>query len=698
MTSFLQNLRKPSALSGRAAFLAIALLTLAVSACGGGSTTPPQGAAPNLLATAPADGASGAPLNAKISATFDLAMDSLSTTTFTLKQGTTAVAGTVTTSADGTSATFAPSSSLSAGTVYTATITAGAKSAGGVALAADSSWSFTTGTTPDNSAPVVSGTNPADGASGVAVNAKLSATFSKEMDPVSITSASFTVKQAGVAVPGSVTYGPGATATFTSSAQLAASLPFVASLGADVKDLSGNALAAAFTWGFTTGTTVATVQAPTVISSFPVDAAVGVPLNAKLAVTFDMAMTPLSATTFTLKQGTTAVAGAVATSLDGKSATFKPTSSLAASSVYTATITGGAKSAAGVPFAADTSFSFTTGASADATPPAVSATNPADGATGVLVNAKISATFSKPMDPLTITSATLTVKQGNSQVAGTVVYGPGTSATFTAFNQLASNTLFTATVSTGVKDVAGNSIAAAFSWSFTTGTAVAKGPAPVGLGTAGNFAILAKTSISTVPTSAVTGDIGISPAAASYITAFSLVADSTNVFATSPQIVGKAYAANYAVPTPSNLTTAVSNMETAYTDAASRPTPDFLELGTGAIGGKTLVPGLYKWTTTVTVLDDVVISGGANDVWIFQTTKDLTMAGAKHITLAGGAQAKNVFWQVTGKVTLGTGAHFEGILLCKTEVTLQTGTTMNGRILAQTQVALQQATVTQPAH
>ncbi len=231
-------------------------------------------------------------------------------------------------------------------------------------------------------------------------------------------------------------------------------------------------------------------------------------------------------------------------------------------------------------------------------------------------------------------------------------------------------------------------------WSFQ---AAAKGPTAVPLGTSGNFAILAKTGVSSVPASSVTGDTGVSPAAATYLTGFSLVADSTNVFSTSTQLVGKAYAANYAVPTPSNLTTAVSNMESAYTDAASRPTPNFLDLGTGNIGGKTLVPGLYKWTSAVTIPADVTLSGGANDVWIFQTTGNLTMSASRRVTLVGGAQAKNVFWQVAGRTTIGTGAHFAGVLLCKTDVTLQTGATMNGRILSQTNVALQQATVTQPA-
>ena len=225
---------------------------------------------------------------------------------------------------------------------------------------------------------------------------------------------------------------------------------------------------------------------------------------------------------------------------------------------------------------------------------------------------------------------------------------------------------------------------------------VPKCPSIINLGTSGNYVILAKTGISTVPASAITGDIAVSPAAASYLTGFSLSADATNVFSTSPQIVGQAFAANYAVPTPSNLTTAVSDMETAYTDAAGRPTPDFLELGTGTLGGKTLMPGLYKWTSSVTMPSDVVISGGANDIWIFQTSGDLTMSASVKITLAGGAQAKHIFWQVAGQGTLGTGAHFEGILLCKTQVTLQTGASMNGRILAQSQVALQQATVTKP--
>jgi hypothetical protein len=331
-----------------------------------------------------------------------------------------------------------------------------------------------------------------------------------------------------------------------------------------------------------------------------------------------------------------------------------------------------------------------------ASAPTVTSTNPTTGGTGVAINVHVGATFSTAMDPATVNATTFTVQQGTTAVPGAVAL-TGSTATFTPAANLAAGTAYTATISTGAKDAAGNALAAPFTWGFTSGTSAARGPAPVLLGAAGKQVVLAKTAISSVPASTLTGDIGLSPAAATFVTGFSLVADSTNVFATSTQVVGKVFAANYAVPTPSNLTTAVSNMETAYTDAAGRPTPDFLELGSGNIGGQTLAPGLYKWTSTVTIPTSVTIAGGANDTWIFQTTGDLSSAAATNVTLSGGAQAKNIFWQVAGQVTLGANSHFEGIILSKTAVTMQTGATMNGRALAQTQVALQQATITQPA-
>jgi hypothetical protein len=220
------------------------------------------------------------------------------------------------------------------------------------------------------------------------------------------------------------------------------------------------------------------------------------------------------------------------------------------------------------------------------------------------------------------------------------------------------------------------------------------GPAPVLLGSAGDYVVLAKSAISTVPASIVTGNVGMSPAAASFVTGFSMTRAGT--YWTASQVVGKIFAADNDPPTPTLLTTAITNMQTAYTDAAGRPTPDFLNLGVGAIGGLTLSPGLYKWTSTVTIASDVTLSGGADDTWILQITGDLTESSAKQVKLLGGARAKNVVWQVAGLVDLGTTSHFEGVILCKTGITLRTGATLNGRLFAQTAVKIDSSTVTLP--
>jgi hypothetical protein len=218
----------------------------------------------------------------------------------------------------------------------------------------------------------------------------------------------------------------------------------------------------------------------------------------------------------------------------------------------------------------------------------------------------------------------------------------------------------------------------------------------VELGLSGDYVVLAKTAIATVPTSAVTGNLGVSPAAASYITGFSLTSDSTNVFATSPQVTGRVYAANYASPTPANMTTAVSDMQLAFSDAAGRA-PSVTELGAGNIGGMTLAPGVYKWGTGLLIPADVTLDGGSTAVWIFQIAQDLTMSSATSIILTGGALPQNVFWQVSGQVDLDTTAHFEGIVLTQTSITLRTGASINGRLLAQTAVNLDGNTLVEPA-
>lgn len=321
-----------------------------------------------------------------------------------------------------------------------------------------------------------------------------------------------------------------------------------------------------------------------------------------------------------------------------------------------------------------------------------STADPGNNVTGVARNKEIGFTFSEAMESSTINNATFTVKQGSTNVLGTVTYS-GTTAKFTPLVLLAAATTYTATITTGAKNLAGKGLANNVVWSFTTGGSL-NTLAVVNLGTAGNYVIVAKTAINNNATSSVTGDLGLSPAATSYITGFSIT--NATGYATSAQVTGKIYAADMAVPTPSNMTTAVNNMVTAYNDAAGRPTPDFLELGTGNIGGKTLVPGLYKWTTTVTIPTDVSVAGGPNDVWIFQISGNLTMSSAVKITLSGGAQAKNIFWQVAGQATLGTTSHFEGIILSMTGITFQTGASLKGRALAQTAVILDGNAITNP--
>ena len=228
--------------------------------------------------------------------------------------------------------------------------------------------------------------------------------------------------------------------------------------------------------------------------------------------------------------------------------------------------------------------------------------------------------------------------------------------------------------------------------------AVSQSPAPVNLGMAGNFAVLAKTGISVTGVTSITGDIGISPAAATYMTGFGLIMDASGAFSTSSLVTGNVYAADYTDPTSTKMTAAVGDMETAYSDAAGRTLPDHTELYAGDVTGQTLTPGLYKWSTGVLVsAGGVTISGAASDVWIFQIAQNLELADGAMVTLSGGAQASNIFWQVAGQVTLGTTAAMKGIILCQTAIVMSTGATLTGRALAQTAVTLDANAITKPS-
>jgi hypothetical protein len=231
--------------------------------------------------------------------------------------------------------------------------------------------------------------------------------------------------------------------------------------------------------------------------------------------------------------------------------------------------------------------------------------------------------------------------------------------------------------------------------------AVCAGASCVSLGTAGNYAILAKTGVSTVPASMINGNVGLSPAARTFLTGWSLISEPTDTFFTSAQVAagGKLYASdNVGGTTSVDLTTAVGDMQTAYTDAAGKPAgvgPN-LNLGAGTVAGQTLAPGTYTWGSNVNITTDLTLNGSATDVWVFQVAGTLDMATATNVVMAGGALPKNVFWQVSGAVTIGANTHFEGIILGQTGITFGNLASINGRLLAQSAVVLDATTVTVP--
>jgi hypothetical protein len=223
----------------------------------------------------------------------------------------------------------------------------------------------------------------------------------------------------------------------------------------------------------------------------------------------------------------------------------------------------------------------------------------------------------------------------------------------------------------------------------------------VNLGTAGNYAILTKTGISTVPASVITGNIAVSPIASTAMTGFNLMLDVGGTFSTdlSGQAKGNASAANYAAPMPATLITAVGDMETAYTDAAGRVNNDAarINLAGGLVGGLNLTAGIYTFQVDITITDDITFQGNATDVFILQTTGSIVQSSGTHVFLSGGVQAKNIFWVIAGAVNVGAGAHMEGILLIKTAATFNTGASLNGRVLAQSACTLQMNTITEPS-
>jgi hypothetical protein len=672
--------------------------------------TPP----PMVASTTPGNGATGVLPNQVLSATFNEAINcatlvSPAATFIVTGPGGTAVAGAV--GCNGSVATFTPTAALANNASYTATITSAAKSPAGTALASNYVWTFKTGTVV--AAPTVISTVPANHATGVPTNQALSAVFNEAMSPSTINAATFTLAgPGGAAVTGVVTYiAAGSIATFTPAAALVPNLLYTATVTTAAQDLQARGLAANYIWSFTAAAGP-DLTPPTVISTIPANTATNVPTNQAVTATFSKALNPgtVNAASYKLQgPGLASVAGLVTYAAVGDTATFTPTAALAPSTLFTATLTTMVTDLAGNALAANYVWSFTTGVAPNTTPPEIVATSPANAATNVPINQAVSATFTQAMDPLTITTATFGLTgPGGATVAGTVTYDAvNFIATFTPTTSLTGNSIYTATVTTGATDLAGNPLGttgAPNPWGFTTGVVVV--PPPVNLGTAALFggfsggAGMTNQGIETV----INGNIGTT-GVSTLVTGFNDNGPNC-IYTETPLNIGLVNGAiDTAAPPPTvgcpTEGTAITGAIAAQASADALTAynalvafPNGLDVSTcpgcggglaGELGGRTLDAGIYKSApgSYAITQGDLTLDaqGNPNAFWVFQMATTLTVGtptSHRNVLLVNGAQAKNVFWQV------GTAATINGIL---------GGGTMTGTIISQAAISVSTAGV-----
>jgi hypothetical protein len=521
--------------------------------------------------------------------------------------------------------------------------------------------------------PIVESTNPSNLATGVPLNQVITVTFNEKINPATITATSFTL-QGVSSVSGTVSYS-GTTALFTPSGPLTPNTTYTGRIKSSVKDMNGNALPTDYVWAFSTGATLS----PMVISTDPPNNANSVSLNKTVTATFNIPMdaSTLTATTFTLKQGTTSVTGIV--SYTGTTAYFSPSAALTPNTIYTGTITKEAKNVSGTALANDYVWTFTTGT---ILAPTVISTDPSNNASGVALNKTITATFSEPMNASTITGLTFMVKQGATPVAGVVSY-TGTTAFFNPSANLLSNTTYTVTITTGAENLTGTSLANDYVWSFSTKTTL--GPPIVDLKSVGQFGIISGVGVSNNAGQSEIHDldVGIYPGVRSSITGFFAVDGGPGLIFT-----GAFYASDDIAPpgVAAMLMQAKQDLTDAYlaAEAATSPAPATVS---GDIGGTTLAPGIYKSTSSLLIQSGNLTldaQGDANAVWIFQIASAFTTIGGAggSVILTGGAQAKNIYWQTGSSATIGDYTTFKGNVLALSDITMNPYATAEGRMLA----------------
>lgn len=549
--------------------------------------------------------------------------------------------------------------------------------------------------------PMVSATSPlatTPSVTGVAINSKITASFSKDMDSATIINpTTFTVAcPTGTAASGTVTYlAASRVATFSPSPALPPGIVCTATISTGAKDMMGVALANAFVWQFTTSATADTTR-PTVTFTVPADGDSDVATNTKVTAQFSEEMDPatITGTSFTLTgPGVTPVTGTVSYAVGTRTATFTSAAILASSTVFTATITTGSMDLASNALAVDKVWTFTTGTAQDAAAPTVILVNPADLATGGCLQKSVSATFSEAMQPSTINSATFTLQlagpPAGTSLSGTVAYDvSGKVATFSPTSPLVAGTSYTATITTGTKDLAGNSLASNKVWGFVSGTGACA--APVNLKSLSTFAAVAGAGLTNSNSSGTTtlnGDVGLSPTA-------TCLGDGSPCTSVNPVINGTLYAND-----PAGVAAqAKSDLTNAYTDATSRAPGTTVN----DISGMVLLPGVYTSGSTMSIAVGGTVTldaqGNADAVWIFQIGSSLTVNNSAQVLLINGAKANNVFWAVFASSTLGSDVSFQGNILAGASNSVGTDSVVVGRLLCTTgQITLLSNTVTVPA-
>lgn len=536
--------------------------------------------------------------------------------------------------------------------------------------------------------PIVTDTSPTANATNVSLTSSISATFNEKMNPATIHSTSFTVVSGSTGISGSISYS-GNTATFTPNSSLLSNTTYVCKVTTEAKDERGNALQEDYIWTFSTGTQLQ----PTIISTDPISDETGVVLNKIITATFNMPMdgATINSSSFILQQGNVPVSGTV--TYIGTTASFTPDLALLSGTIYTVTITTTVLNTVGDSIASNYIWNFTTGS---ITAPLVIATDPLSNANGVALNKVIAATFSMPMDASTITPITFTLKIGTLPVSGIVTYS-GATAYFTPSVNLASNTNYIATITTGAHNVAGISLANNYVWNFSTATVPNLGSAAQ-FGAFGGNAGITNQGINTVINN---GSIGTT-AASTLITGFH---DSNAIYTETPLNVGNVTGSIYtAPPSPGTATSfaiasqGLLDANAAYLSISPAAMPGGIDPGAGELGNLTLAPGIYKSASgTFNITNGNLVldaQGNPNAIWVFQTAAGLTVGtagpnGAKSVVLLNGALAKNVFWYVGSAATINGagGGVMTGTIIATSGITFSTAgntvqTILNGRAIS----------------